>query len=412
MRRRTGDLLLLLLTLLALPRGPLLAQVEALVDLGVRDAPVGAVGTRSHWAIAPSLHFDHARLRVDAEGEYRDYGRLGRGLSGALDGSYFLPLAGALRGEATGSVRGAGGGPSSTASLWNGGGRLHLAGATTGLWLGGQAGGGTQGPSLRWEAAAWRRLGNFTFQLQGSQLTLVDRVLRSGVAPDTLTPRPDTLYRDQARVTTDIAAWLRWTPPRTDLALALGRRYGVTEVAGLLDGLPGSASGGTGQQAGSRTTTSTWWMLEGTYWLAARWGISGSVGRRPPDSQLRSPGGRFFQFAIRTSLGGGSRAGTPASPEGGEGRQELRARRLGEGMVELLLLAGKWNRVEIRGDFTDWRAVEMERRSGGVWRLRRTITSGVHTLSVRYDGGAWVPPPATRVVADEFGELTGVLVVD
>lgn len=81
-------------------------------------------------------------------------------------------------------------------------------------------------------------------------------------------------------------------------------------------------------------------------------------------------------------------------------------------MVELALIAGASRRVELRGDFTDWRPVEMEDHGGGRWRLRRLISSGVHSLSVRYDDGPWVPPPATRVVADEFGEETGVLVVE
>jgi hypothetical protein len=408
MKRATPGVLLLALPLLMIPRDRVSAQVEALVDLGIRDAPVVGVGTRSHWAIAPSLHYEGARLRLGAEGEYRDFGRLGHGLSGSLDGSWFLPLAGALRGEVTSALRGTGGGPTSSASLWNGGARLHLSSAASGLWLGGQTGGGTKGPSLQWDAALWWRFGNLTFQLQGSQLTLVDRVLRAGVAPDTLTPRPDTLYRDQARISTDVAAWLRWTPPRSELSLALGRRYGLTEVAGTIGGAPGDGTG-LGQQPSSRTSASTWWMLEATYWLAARWGVSGSVGKRPPDTQLRTPGGGFLQFAIRTSIGRGPRAAGPGAPSG---QRELRARRVDAGTVELLLSAGQRTRVEIRGDFTDWRPVEMERRSGGQWRLRQTIASGVHTLSVRYDGGPWVPPPGTRVVADEFGERTGVLVID
>ncbi|MEO8139836.1 MAG: hypothetical protein ABI742_09325 [Gemmatimonadota bacterium] len=396
-----------LLSLLAGIAGSAQGQVTALVDIGVRDAPVGALGTRSLWAVAPSLHYDRANLRLDADGEYRDYGRLGRGLSGGLDGSYFVPIAGAVRGEAVATLRGAGGGPNSSAGLWNAGARLHLGGRASGLWLGSQAGGGTEGQSLQWEAAAWRRLGNLTLQLQGSQLTLVDRVLRDGVAPDTLTPRPDTLYRDQARVTTDLAAWLQWTPPRTRLALAVGRRYGITEVAGLISGAP--QDGGLGQGAGQRATTSTWWLVEATYWLAPRWGLTGSAGQRPPDSQLHSPGGRFLQLAIRTALGRGSRAGH-AVP--GDQRSELRTRRLAGGAVELLLLARDASRVELRGDFTDWRAVELERRGGGVWRLRQAIAAGMHTLTVRYDGGPWVPPPATRVTTDEFGQETGVLVIE
>ena len=93
-------------------------------------------------------------------------------------------------------------------------------------------------------------------------------------------------------------------------------------------------------------------------------------------------------------------------------RSDLRTRRLSSGAVELLLLARDATRVELRGDFTDWRAVELEGRGGGVWRLRQAITAGMHTLSVRYDGGPWVPPPATRATTDEFGQATGVLVIE
>jgi 1,4-alpha-glucan branching enzyme len=87
-------------------------------------------------------------------------------------------------------------------------------------------------------------------------------------------------------------------------------------------------------------------------------------------------------------------------------------RRIEEGIVELQLMASGAQRVELRGDFTDWRPVEMEDHGGGRWRLRQVISPGVHSVSVRYDGGPWVPPPVTRVVTDEFGEDTGVLVVE
>ncbi len=399
----------LLLALLVTGAHPAVAQIEALVDIGVRDGPVGGGGTRSHWAIAPSLRYERARLRLTAEGEYRDFGRLGHGLSGAFDGSWFVRIGGPLRGEITTAIRATGGGPTSSAMLWNGGGRVHLAGPTAGLWLGSQAGGGTKSPSFQWDAAAWRRIGNLTFQVQGSQLTLIDRVLREGVAPDTLTPRPDTLYHDQARITTDVAAWLRWTPPRTEVAVALGRRYGISEVAGVIGGVPGDGSGSGLRSSIGRQTTSTWWMLEGTYWLAARWGLTASVGRRPPDNQLRTPGGRFLQFSLRTAVGRGGRTPSARAPAA---QREFRVQRIEGEMVELQLVALGTSRVELRGDFTDWRPVEMENRGGGRWRLRQLISIGVHNLSVRYDGGPWVPPPATSVVTDEFGDETGVVVVD
>ncbi len=396
------------LVLLALLAPKAHAQLSAIVDVGRRDAPVGVLGTRALWTVAPAVRLERARLRLLADGEYRDYGHLGRGLGGGVSGSYFVPLIGSMRGELTASARGASGGPGNAEGRWEGGGRFHFGGVASGIWLGSQVGGGTQGPALRWEAAAWRRVGNLTLQVEGSQLTVVGRVLRTDVAPDTLTPRPDTLYRDQARVSTDVAGWVHWAPPRAHLALAVGRRYGLAEVAGRVGGSIPPDGFGSQQPGSGRVTTSTWWLVEGTYWLTPRWGVIGSIGRRPPDMQLRAPGGRFLQLALRTAWG---RTGL-RSPSRSGGERGLRARRLTGGAVEVLLNAGTANRVELRGDFTDWRPIAMEPRGRGVWGLIQAIAPGLHRLSMRVDEGPWLPPPGVREVKDDFGEGTGVVLIE
>lgn len=388
---------------------PVAAQLAATMDVGVRDAPVNGFGSRSLWAVAPALRYDAAAFRLRADAEYRDYGRLGRGVGGGANASYFFRLDRSLRGELTGSARGVDGGPGAAARHWDAGGRLHFGGGTNGVWLGSQAGRGSEGPSLRWEAALWRRLGHLSLQVEGSQLTVMGRVLRDDVAQDTLTPRPDTLYRDQARISTDVAAWLRWNPARAEVAMAIGRRYGLAEVAGLIAGGRASDGGlGSRQPNSGRATTSTWWLLEGTYWLAPRWGITGSVGRRPADSQLRTPGGRFPQLALRTTLSGGGR---PAHTLTAATQTGLRSRRLSATLVELRLPVQEGQRVELRGDFSDWRPIAMELR-GEVWQLRCAIAPGVHLLSMRVDDGPWLPPPGVPVRTDDYGEATGVLTIE
>ena len=402
------SLLLVPIALGATLPSSLRAQLGAQLDLGIRGAPVAALGTRSLWSVAPALRYDESRLRLRAEGDYRDYGRLGRGVSGALGASYFVPLTGPVNLEVTGSMRGQDGGPLARAGLWDAGGRLHITGLRDGAWLGSQAGQDGNGRTLRWEAAAWRRLGNLTLQFQGSQLALAGPARGSTVTPDTL--NPDTLAGNRSQVQTDVGAWLHWAGTRLQLSMALGRRYGVTEVAAVL-GTPAGGLGDGRNSSTARRTTWTWWSADGTYWVAPRWGVTASVGQRPPDSQLRSPGGRFVQLALRASLNGGPRE-APAPPNRVGGRRDLHVRRLDGELVELQLLAPEASRVEMRGDFTDWRAVDLERVSGGRWRAKLQIAPGLHSVTVRFDGGAWEPPPGTRIEVDEFEQSTGVLVIE
>jgi hypothetical protein len=69
-------------------------------------------------------------------------------------------------------------------------------------------------------------------------------------------------------------------------------------------------------------------------------------------------------------------------------------------------------RVEIAGDWTGWSPVAMRRVSGTRWEITATLAPGVHQLNVRYDGGAWAPPPGMPTRADGFNGSVGVLAVE
>ena len=75
------------------------------------------------------------------------------------------------------------------------------------------------------------------------------------------------------------------------------------------------------------------------------------------------------------------------------------------------LALGEARVAEIRGDFTDWLPVRLTAGRDGVWLLPEGIAPGVHTLSVRLDGGAWHAPPGLPMMEDGFGGVVGVLVV-
>ena len=77
----------------------------------------------------------------------------------------------------------------------------------------------------------------------------------------------------------------------------------------------------------------------------------------------------------------------------------------------MLLRLGAASSADVRGDFTDWKAVALTRDRGGEWALPSGIAPGVYTLSVRVDGGAWFPPPGLPTTSDGFGSTVGVLVI-
>jgi hypothetical protein len=75
------------------------------------------------------------------------------------------------------------------------------------------------------------------------------------------------------------------------------------------------------------------------------------------------------------------------------------------------LALGEARVAEIRGDFTDWLPVQLIAGRDGVWLLPEGIAPGIHTFSVRIDGGAWHAPPGLPMMEDGFGGVVGVLVV-
>jgi hypothetical protein len=371
--------------------------VAGRIDAGVGDA--------AGWSLAPDLWLQRGRARIELTGETRDFGASARGLAGLLAGSWFQPVRGPVGVELAGTVQAQGGAGLADAGAWYAGPRLHLMGGNRGLWLGIAAGQDDLGSTRRWEAALWQHLGRFSLQVQGWQTATT---LRQSAGPDTAAPFPDTLAapRDrEIRTTTDLGVWLRYGGGRTEALLASGMRFGVSQ--------PGLQVNQTAQDPSSQgrrqTVSSTWWMAEATWWLMDRVGLVGTVGRQPVDPSYAAAGEAFLRLGFRASLQGRRNELRPAPAS--RTRPGLAAERVGSELVELRLVATGAQRVELMADFTDWSPISLERR-GGVWRVQLPIAPGIHRVNVRYDGGPWGAPPATRIVWDEFGSESGELLIN
>jgi len=94
---------------------------------------------------------------------------------------------------------------------------------------------------------------------------------------------------------------------------------------------------------------------------------------------------------------------------------EQTALRIGPSRItgrEILLRVPGARTVELAGDFTDWRPVELAPAPGSEWRVVLPIVPGLHRLAVRIDGQAWQAPPGTRRVTSEFGSEVGEVAVE
>jgi Carbohydrate-binding module 48 (Isoamylase N-terminal domain) len=360
------------------------------------------------WSLAPTLDWNGAKVRVSGAGEYRSISGAGSGVAGWLAGSWFVPLSGAFQVELAGEGRGQRGSGIPAAGAWAVGPRLHYGRQDRGAWLGLMGGTDPHGATLRWEAGLWRSLGRLAVQLRGWQTAARD----PGAAPaDSGPPVPDTLAVSSAsprfRTFTDLGAWARWTSSRIELAVSSGVRLGLRQ--------PGASPAPPGQDQGfrqqaPRTTSTAWWQAEAVYWISDRIGVAGVAGRHPPDRQLDAAAGSFIRVGVRASWQ--RRRPVPVvmdAPRRGAG---LRIRRGTGRQVEFAVVAPAARQVEIMGDFSDWTAIGLVRRSDGIWRVRLDAEPGVHRICIRFDDGPWQAPEGLRQVRDEFGGASGEVLIE
>ncbi len=79
--------------------------------------------------------------------------------------------------------------------------------------------------------------------------------------------------------------------------------------------------------------------------------------------------------------------------------------------VVLLIDAPRAESVELMGDATEWMVTQMQRSANGRWRAELKLSPGMHRITVRADGGAWIAPPGLPIGNDDYGSPVGMIVV-
>jgi len=79
--------------------------------------------------------------------------------------------------------------------------------------------------------------------------------------------------------------------------------------------------------------------------------------------------------------------------------------------VVLLIDAPRAESVELMGDATEWMVTQMQRAANGRWRAELKLAPGMHRITVRADGGAWIAPPGLPMGSDDYGSPVGMITV-
>jgi hypothetical protein len=189
----------------------------------------------------------------------------------------------------------------------------------------------------------------------------------------------DTARTVRMRYWSELEAMLSWERSRFVTSVAVSARPRINSV-------PGSA----------------WVSADLALRLAAPISlvVGASSGSRDVAGRLQM---RAFHFGVR--LAPRFRHEEPAL------RSAIYLAPVGAGTYRVDLRLPNVERVELSGDFTDWKPVALTKVGPALWTVTLPMRAGTHRLNIRVDGGAWVAPPGLVAMRDDFAGEVGVVVL-
>ncbi|HKU61522.1 MAG TPA: glycogen-binding domain-containing protein [Gemmatimonadales bacterium] len=380
---------------LILLSGPAAAQVTATVDVGAgayrpdRATPGGVA------SIAPWIRYHGRAVDLDLAGTYTDVPDGRWNFQGATAGTIRALRLGRFSAELVGEADWTSHYQAEGTAALTGTGRLAVEPSRwTRLWLG--RGAGAASVLGRGRAVRRTELGT-SASVAGIQLGFT--VLRSSWTlmgqPTAVSTPEDTLIGDpEPRDTTALGSALtdatvsgRWRLGTVGFDASLGRRFGRS-APGL-----------------------TLWGLSAYRGITPLLEFVASAGRSGSDPVTAVPGSRYFALGLRLRV----RAGPPPLLLPPTTTADAAPFHLGPALGsgrEIVIRLGGAHRVELAGDFTDWRPIALDPWGEGAWRTIVTLPRGLHRLAVRVDGGAWRAPPGLKPITSEFGGEVAEIVVE
>lgn len=127
-----------------------------------------------------------------------------------------------------------------------------------------------------------------------------------------------------------------------------------------------------------------------------------NAGSYPTDRLIGTRAGRYVNVGMSLRTGRWSQSVQPA-PQG--------APRLSAGFTRLAIRVDDASRVEVAGDFTNWKPIATNRAPNGVWYVDLRIPAGQYRYAFRIDGSDWRIPAGATAVDDGLGSKSAWLVV-
>jgi len=136
-----------------------------------------------------------------------------------------------------------------------------------------------------------------------------------------------------------------------------------------------------------------------------------SHGTTPADPERATPATSFSAIAIQLGMGPASQANDgDALHFLPHSTQVTLSRASADGTHTLTIQLAGAHEVELMGDMTAWRPVQMAPTGHDRWAVRLEMRPGLHRLNLRVDGGGWSTVPSLPQLTDDFG-VVSVLVV-
>ena len=367
------------------------AQITPGLDAGIAAVKYDGFLLSGAASLAPSVRWDHPRGRgfVSARGTYLRFESGNRSLDASMRASWFTTLARRWRGEL-----GLGLGASDYASIahFSHGivdARVHLMDQDRGGWVATSFGRSSFGAGPRPVAVV--AIGGWLLRADAAAFASFDRSFVG-----------DTAY--------------------SDLRSSARLQRGVVLLEGTLGARIFSNGAGRGVYGEASATVP----------LGRNTALIVAGGRYPTDVITGSIAGRYVSAGFRLGASGirkplptvRPRPAIPHSSSGSDGsggallppieaRLEVAPGRSTDDPVKLTLYAAGAGVVEISGDFTDWKPIELRRSltNGDAWEGLFRMSRGIHRINVRRDRGPWTAPAGTTRSADDFDGEVGVFLL-
>jgi hypothetical protein len=260
--------------------------------------------------------------------------------------------------------------------------RQHFVGRSRGAWFGGGVGAtsrdGIESNSASLDGGVWQRL-DFLYVSAGLTRTVSEDwplLLASGVQRN---PDDERYELFDAQLT----AQVRNGPH--NFTLQYLTRAGVAGTAADFQALTAS----------------------GTLQLTERFALLATAGRQLADPLRGLPQADLITFSARVSLGPKP---LPVMQRSAIARAEVTPIVGGGGELVVSVFASDTMLVDVAGDFSEWRPVQME-REGAFWVARVRLPPGKYRVAVRSNLGPWRAPRNLARVRDDYGGEAGLVVI-